>query len=153
MATRHPSPLPGPPPRRAQPPRAIRLRRLAPLLAFALVAFGVGVLYGARHVPSERKVAQSYAAAWERGDLAEMHALLSDDARQGVSLRRFTRAYERAAETATISRVRTSRPRVQGSGVAFDATITTRIFGTIAGTVVLPLGGRGDGTPGIAWRP
>jgi cell division protein FtsI/penicillin-binding protein 2 len=42
---------------------------------------------------------------------------------------------------------------VHGSDVAFDVAITTRIFGTITGTVVLPLGDRSDGTPGIAWRP
>jgi penicillin-binding protein A len=153
MAARHPSPLPGPPPRRAQPPRAIRLRRLAPLLAFAIVAFGGGVLYGARHEPSERRAVQSFAAAWERGDHAAMYALLSDEARKQISLRRFARAYERAAEIATISRVRASRPRVQGSNVALDVAVTTRIFGQIAGPLVLPIGDRADGTPGIAWRP
>src|SRR3954467_3236742 len=103
MAARHPSPLPAPPPRRAQPPRAIRLRRLAPLLVFALVAFGVGVLFGARHLPSEGRLAQDFSAAGERGALADMSALLSDDARGRTSLRRFTRAYESAADTATIS--------------------------------------------------
>jgi peptidoglycan glycosyltransferase len=153
MATRHPSPLPGPPPRRAQPPRAIRLRRLAPLLAFALVAFGVGVLFGSRHEPSERRVAQRFAKAWERGDPAAMYQLLSDDVRKKYSLRRFAHAYDRAAEIATVSRVRAARPRKQGNGLAFDVTLTTRIFGEISGPVVLPVGDRSDGTPGVAWQP
>ena len=35
-----------------------------------------------------------------------------------------------------------------------DVRMTTRIFGTTAGRVVLPVDGeRKDGTPGIAWRP
>ena len=91
------------------------LQRLLPLLAFAAAAFVVGIVLGSRHEPSERRVAASFAAAWERGDHAAMYALLSDPVREKVSLRRFSRAYQRAAETATVSRVRASRPRVRGS--------------------------------------
>ena len=65
MATRHPSPRPGPP---ASRHRLSRRRRLAPLLALAVTAFGAGLLTGSRHEPDERRVAASFAAAWQRGD-------------------------------------------------------------------------------------
>src|SRR5919108_5329059 len=104
MAARPPSPLVGPPPRR--PPRRSRmLQRLAPLVAFAAAAFVVGVVLGSRHEPSERRVAARFAAAWERGDYATMHSLLTEEARKEFPLRRFQRAYSRAADTATVSRV------------------------------------------------
>ena len=110
MAARPPSPLVGPPPRRHQAPRRSRLlHRLAPLLAFAAVAFAVGIVIGSRHEPSERRVAARFASAWERGDYATMHSLLTERARAEYPLRRFSRAYARAADTATLSRVRTSR--------------------------------------------
>jgi len=154
MATRHPSPLAGPPPSRSRPQPASRLRRLAPLLAFATVAFGAGLLIGARHEPSERRLAASFTAAWERGDYAAMHALLSDAARDEVSLRRFSRAYTRAAEVATLTGVRAARPREGGDDeVEIDVSAATRIFGTITGRVVLGVQERADGTPGVMWRP
>jgi len=124
------------------------------LLAFATVAFGAGLLIGARHEPSERRLAASFTAAWERGDYAAMHALLSDAARDEVSLRRFSRAYTRAAEVATLTGVRAARPREGGDDeVEIDVSAATRIFGTITGRVVLGVQERADGTPGVMWRP
>jgi penicillin-binding protein A len=150
MAIRQPSPVPGRPPSRR---RSSRRRRLAPLLALAVAAFAAGLAAGSRHEPSERRVAARFAAAWERGDYAAMHALLSDDARRDVSLRRFGRAYRRAARTATLSELTTSAPRADGDRVAFDVTATTRIFGAITGRLELGVEDRGDGAPGLAWRP
>jgi hypothetical protein len=152
---KHPSPLAGPPPRgrpRSRPSRA--RRRLSALLILAVLAFGFGALIGGRHVPSERRVAGSFAAAWERADYVTMHSLLSDDARKSVSLRRFTLAYQRAAATATLSHVTAGGARADGAGqVAVPVTAATRIFGTIDGRIVLPISNRADGTPGIAWTP
>src|SRR5690349_7137740 len=129
MATHRPSPLVGPPPRR--PPRRSRvLHRLAPLLAFAAAAFIVGIVIGSRHEPSERRVATRFASAWERGDYATMHSLLTSDARRRYPLKRFERAYRRAAETATLAQVKASQPRVLGDGqVRLDMKLATRIFG------------------------
>ena len=79
MAPHPPSPLVGPPPRR--PPRRSRqLHRLVPLLASATIAFAVGIVLGSRHEPSERRVAARFASAWERGDYATMHSLLTTKA-------------------------------------------------------------------------
>ena len=87
------------------------LHRLAPLVAFAALAFAVGIVIGSRHEPSERGVAVRFASAWERGDYATMHSLLTERARAEYPLRRFTRAYARAADTATLSRRARRRPR------------------------------------------
>ena len=130
------------------------MQRLAPLLVFAAAAFVVGIVLGSRHEPSERRVAARFASAWERGDYATMHSLLTTKARGQYTLRRFGRAYEQAADTATISRVRTARPSVlDGGKVAVETTLATRIFGTIEDTVTLAVEEDEDGTPGIAWRP
>jgi cell division protein FtsI/penicillin-binding protein 2 len=153
MTTHPPSPLVGPPPRR--PPRRSRqLQRLVPLLAFATAAFVVGIVLGSRHEPSERRVAARFAAAWERGDYATMHSLLTEKARAQYPLRRFQRAYDRAADTATVARVRTSRPQERDGGrVDLDVTTDTRIFGRISSPLALTVEEDADGTKGIAWRP
>ncbi len=152
MATQPPSPLVGPPPRRP-PTRSNRVRHLAPLLAFAAAAFAFGLVTGARHEPSERRVATKFAEAWERGDYAAMYTMLSDGARDDVSVRRFTRAYREAADVSTLSKVRTAPPRAEGDRVTIPVTASTRIFGSIKGDVVLPMAERADGTPGVAWKP
>jgi peptidoglycan glycosyltransferase len=155
MAARPPSPLVGPPPRRHQAQRRSRLlQRLAPLVAFAAVAFLVGIVVGSRHEPSERRVAARYASAWERGDYATMHSLLTERARAQYPLPRFTRAYARAADTATVSNVRTSAPRMgDGGSVRLDVRLATRIFGPISGPLTLSVKKDEDGTAGVAWRP
>src|SRR5829696_3406079 len=155
MAARPPSPLVGPPPRRHQAPRRSRvLHRLAPLLAFAAAAFGIGILIGSRHEPSERRVAARFAAAWERADYATMHSLLTEKARARYPLPRFERAYARAADTATLSKVTASRPVVRDGGrVDVRVTAATRIFGAISDRLALEVDEEEDGSAGVAWRP
>src|SRR5215217_2454635 len=100
MAAPPPSPLVGPPAWRHPAPRRSRLlQRLVPVVAFAAAAFAAGIMLGSRHEPSERRVAARFASAWERGDLATMHSLLTAEARAKYPLRRFGRAYTRAADT------------------------------------------------------
>jgi peptidoglycan glycosyltransferase len=133
--------------------RSHRLVRLTPVLAFAAAAFGAGVFVGARHEPSERRVAARFAAAWERGDHAAMYALLADRVRSEVTPRRFARSYRRAADTATLTSVEVGRPRsAGGSRVSMDVTATTRIFGAITGTLVFDTQDRKNGDPGLVWR-
>jgi len=130
------------------------LQRLAPLLAFAAAAFVLGIVLGSRHEPSERRLAARFAAAWERGDYATMHSLLTEKARSQYPLRRFGRAYTDAADTATVSGVQTSRPRLRDDGgVDLDVTMATRIFGSISGPLTLAVEEDPDGSQGVAWRP
>src|SRR5215216_6668608 len=155
MAARPPSPLVSPPPRRHPAPRRTPLpQRLVPLVAFATAAFAAGIVLGSSHEPSERRVAARFAAAWERGDYATMHSLLTEKARSEYPLRRFGRAYERAADASTLSRVRTSGPRLRDGGeVDLDVTASTRIFGSISNGLELTVEEDPDGTKGVAWRP
>ena len=143
-------PRPAPPRRRR---RRSRPERFAPLAAVALLALGVGVYVGAKHEPAAASVARDWAAAWERGDYASMHALLSDDARERASLKRFVRTYREAGETVTLRKVVTDNPRAADDG-AYDlpVAVQTRIFGRLRGTVRLPMVEQKDGTAGVDWR-
>ena len=91
-------------PRRA----ATALRHLAPLLAFAAAAFAFGIVVGSRHEPSERRVATRFAdGVGARRLRRDARAAL----RHGAArvLRRFGRAYPRAADVATLAKVRAVR--------------------------------------------
>ena len=88
-------------PRPTSTRRSRLLRRLVPVLGLAAVAFLGGVVVGAGHEPAERTVTNNFVEAWERGDYAAMHALLTPEAQRSTSVARFARAYRRAATTAT----------------------------------------------------
>ena len=143
------SPRPSPRTRR----KRSRPERFAPLAAAALIAFGVGGYVGAKHESAAAGVARQWAAAWERGDYAEMHGLLSDSARKRTSLKRFVRTYRQASETITLSKLRIAEPRQAENG-AYDLPVAmqTRIFGRLAGTVRLPMVDKVDGKA-VDWRP
>ena len=68
---------------------------------------------GAKHEPAAAGVARQWAAAWERGDYAEMHGLLSDSARKRTSLKRFVRTYRQASETITLEQAPRSPSRTR----------------------------------------
>jgi cell division protein FtsI/penicillin-binding protein 2 len=139
---------PAPAKRRTRSRRA----RFAPLAIVAVVAFAVGAVVGLRHEPAGATVARRWAAAWERGDYAAMHALLSDRARHRASLERFVRTYEQAAETVTLSNVRAGKPhRADGESYDLPVRLRTKIFGRLSGTLRLPLIEEQDG-PGVDWR-
>ena len=127
-------------------------RRFAPIAVTALLALVAGMVIGARHVPSERKVAAEFAADWQRADYAAMYATLSDDARKRTSLERLKRTYAAAADTLTLTRVTTGRPREHGDVVDVPVVLDTRIFGRLRGTLVVPTGDRAKGGAGVDWR-
>jgi cell division protein FtsI/penicillin-binding protein 2 len=133
------------------PPRG-NLRRLRALGAVAAIALVSGAISGARHEPVERRLATEWARAWSTGDYGAMYAMLTPEARRAMPLQRFTKAYRDAAATATLSRLQTGRPRVDGDTAVVPVEATTRIFGQVHGDVVLPLGDE-DGQRRIAWEP
>ena len=113
------------------PQRSRRMRRLVPLLVLAAGAFAGGVIAGARHEPSERRLANRFAQAWEREQYADMYAMLTPRARSETSLRRV-----RARVPPGGARRRRSAALTAGrAGDPVDDTVTvpmtasTRIFG------------------------
>jgi len=135
-------------------PHARRVRHLAPLLAVAAAALLAGLVMGARHEPSERTLAERYAAAWERGDYASMRGMLTAAARRRWSLERFTRAHREAAELGTVTAVRAGEPADPSDDVVrVPIRLRTRIFGTLDQVLALPMArGAGD-ERAVAWAP
>jgi penicillin-binding protein A len=143
-------------PRSPLPARRRRgnLRRLAPVGLLALGALAGGMVAGGRHEPSERRLGVRYAAAWEKGDYAAMHAMLTPQARAETPLRRFARLHRRAATTATVVALESQRPpRVRKDAVVVAMSARTRIFGRVAADVGLPLADDDAGEPAVAWEP
>jgi cell division protein FtsI/penicillin-binding protein 2 len=106
-------------------------------------AFVVGLVVGGRHVPAEQDRAQRFAKAWEQGDYASMYAQLTDADRARVSRLRFATAYQDTMRTATATRVVAGKPRKDGDGYRVPVSFDTRVFGTIAGEITVPVSGGG----------
>ena len=143
------SPRPSPRPRR----KRSRPERFAPLAAAALIAFGVGGYVGAKHEPAAAGVARQWAAAWERGDYAEMHGLLSDSARKRTSLKRFVRTYRQAErdDHAAASSASPSRSRARTAPTTCRSRCRRGSSAAWRGTVRLPMVDKEDGKA-VDWR-
>jgi cell division protein FtsI/penicillin-binding protein 2 len=128
-----------------------RRRSLGVLGGVAAAAFVIGLVTGARHVPPERKLAAQWTQAWAAGDYRTMYALLTPEARAQIPLPRFTKTYDDAATTATLSRLTFARTRVKDGRLVLPTDAATRIFGHVKGDVTLPLGDDENGDPAVDW--
>ena len=100
-----------------------------------------------------RGAAESFAAAWARRDPAGMWLMLDKRSRAAYPRARFVRLVRSAESAATVQSVRVGRvSEPRGGGFALPLAIPTRIFGTLRGTVVLPVHDE-DGAARIAWAP
>ena len=114
------------------------LSRGMPLLAaVAAASLGAGLLVGGLPDSATEDTARRFAAAWQRGDYAAMHKLISPEDRQRASLPAFRAAYERAAATATATDIRIGRVRVDGELARIPVVAKTRVFGTVRGDVIV----------------
>ena len=107
------------------------------LVALGAASLGAGLLIGGLPASSTENTAREFAAAWERGDYAAMHRLITPEDRQRASRSAFRAAYERAADTATATKYETGRVRTDGDIARIPTVVTTRVFGTVRGDVVL----------------
>ncbi len=115
-------------------------RALPALGAVALASLGAGLLVGRAAETGSERVARDFARAWDRGDYAAMHILLTPESRAKYPMAAFRAAYERAAAIATTTDVRTGSPSGAGGGaVRIPVEVRTRIFGTLGDRVLLPV--------------
>ncbi len=128
-----------------------RARRALPVTLAGAAALLAGVVVGATEVSSEREVVQRYLSAWEEGDHAAMHRLLTPAARQAVGRDEFRARMRAALITATATDLAVEDLEVEGERARARVTVETRAFGTVREPITLSLREADDG-PRVAWR-
>jgi penicillin-binding protein A len=115
-------------------------RRLLPIVALAVVAFGFGV-YEASGSPGDgRAVVARYVTAWDHGNDAAMYALLSPHSKRAMSERAFATKLAKAADTATVRSLHAGKVlSVSGTQAQVQYAVHTNIFGTLHETLTLAL--------------
>jgi penicillin-binding protein A len=130
-----------------------RARRAVAIGAVMAVALGVGIVCASTGGPSERDAVQRFAHAWDRRDWAAMRREVTSAAQDRYRPAAFARHYADASATATVSALKTGRPREQGDGRwHLPVVLRTRAFGTIRGNVAFDVVKDGDAVR-IAWTP
>jgi penicillin-binding protein A len=130
----------------------------APLLVGVLLVAAAGaaawfVIHRDQVRDMRRDTAQRFATAWAHRDLGAMWATLDARSRQAYPRARFERLYRSANAAATTTTVRVGKITDPSDGkVAIPVAVATREFGTLRGTVVIPVHDEGDGAA-VAWVP
>jgi peptidoglycan glycosyltransferase len=125
-------------------PRRRARRRFArrALLGAAAALTGILLVLGGKALfaesPEERLV-ERFAREWAAGDYGAMHAMLTRPGQQAVSEGELADAYSRAAETATVERIRTGDAREESGRIVLPVTATTAAFGDVAGELAVPV--------------
>jgi hypothetical protein len=136
--------------------RGLRRRRspvvyLVPLLLLAVA--GGAVAYAVRHdqrVGQQREAAARFAKAWAARDAGAMYAALDAGSRKAYTRARFTTLVRRADSAATVTRKRLGQAAdPSGGAVRIPVAADTRLFGTLRGTLRLPVADGG----GVTWSP
>ncbi len=111
----------------------------------AIAAFAGGALWAAQPGHEERAMVSRYVTAWEHTDYAQMYALLDRASRADLSESRFARMLESAAGTATMRSLRPVKVGSrQGDAIAVRMRVATKLWGTLAETLLVPLTGSGS---------
>ncbi len=121
------------------------LRRSAPVVALAVVAFAVGALMAAGPSGDEQALVRKYVRDWARGNLAGMYALLDHPSRRHISERRFAASLRAAAATATLQSLTSlSVGERTGGAIPVRMDVRTRVFGRLRAVLLVPLSGSGS---------
>jgi len=131
-------------------------------LVGALLVIGIvgGVVFGviwwrsrSSAQDDRQKAAQSYVAAWQRGDRAAMWQALTPAAQRRAPEKQFAASYRRAYRAAGVEKVRVGKLAGEKDGaIAVPVTVATDDFGTLRGTVEIPVKGAKDDA-GVEWDP
>jgi cell division protein FtsI/penicillin-binding protein 2 len=111
----------------------------------AVAAFVGGAIVGSSPGRAERRLVTQYVQAWAHGDYRGMYALLDPNSRAHTSESKFASEYQKAAETATLTKLafgRVGRNHNDIVGVAVRAR--TRLFGVLPETLEVPIVGSGS---------
>lgn len=129
--------------------RRLLYRGLPALGGVAAVALAAGFAVGALGDSDAEQAAERFGQTWAARDWAALHATLTPAARERVSERELTRAYEDARALATVTAVQPGEPEELGDDVVrLPVTVETLAFGTIRGELRVPVE---DGA--VAWEP
>jgi len=124
---------------------------LVPLLL--LVVVGGAVVLVVRHqqkVSQQRADAARFAKAWAARDAGAMYDALDAKSQKAYPRARFIALVQRADTEATVTRKRLGKAaNPSGGAVSVPVAADTRLFGTLRGTVRLPVADGG----GVTWTP
>ncbi len=97
--------------------------------------------------------AERFVAAWAAGDRPAMWRSLTPGARAAHTMAAFASSYVAADRAAGVRRVTVGRPGGEHGGrIGVAVGVETADFGTLRGTVALPVAGSGAGA-GVVWDP
>jgi cell division protein FtsI/penicillin-binding protein 2 len=134
--------------------QTLRVRRARPVIALAAVAFAIGAIVGAN---SGTSPADSFAAKfvreWANAEYTAMYADVDAGSRRSVSPDEFVSAYHEAMSTATATGVRVAgKAHHSADGlVTVPVRVSTRLFGTLALNVELPVANQAEGGEKVGW--
>ncbi len=115
-----------------------------PVVVIAAAAFAGGVTLATAPSRSEHRLVTRYAAAWDRGDIQAMYAMLDAGSRRRVTEAQFA---AQLASTADIATTRTLTVlhvgRVAHGAAPVTMAIQTRLWGRLREVLQLPLTGAG----------
>lgn len=115
-------------------------------------AFALGIYEAGAAGRADRAVASEYVHAWAHGDYRTMYSLLDASSRHRLGEVAFARAYARANDTATLESIRVLHVGSGGSVVDVSARAKTALFGTLHGTLEVPVDDDGSG-PQVHFSP
>jgi peptidoglycan glycosyltransferase len=134
--------------------QTLRVRRARPVIALAAVAFAIGAIVGANSGPSPAdSFAEKFVREWAKAEYTAMYADVDAASRRSVSADEFVSAYHEAMNTATATGLRVAgKARHSADGlVTVPVKVSTRLFGTLALSVELPVGSEAEGGEKVTW--
>jgi penicillin-binding protein A len=124
------------------------MRRAAPVMALAAVAFLIGAIVGSGHGSSPQLgLAERFAKAWTHEDYATMYRDIDDASRREMSASAFAHAYRSAARTATETRLKLAGGAREGAPgtISVPMRVDTRLWGVLAETLQVRVGDSSEG--------